>query len=323
MLYWILSLILLVPSPDLETGKTLRLEGRLEEAIEHFAELLSAQPDFLDARLERAHTLVLAGRYMEALEDYRKLGTSTDSRWQLESAKWAGLTHLYLGQVDESLSEHDRQIQLARRLPDRAAEVHAMWYRGHINTELGRFGEATNAFLESLEVAPDDLNTLHLAGVMAARQGDEGSLRYQIEDLQQAVKETGEASQMRRVYHLQAEVALLQERPERALSLAQEANELFPHPLYRDAIARSHLSLDDPSAAESVYRHIVEATDERLDIPLYYIKALLGLGQALDAQGKEEEAISFYEKFLSLWGDAPGQLPGVTDAKRRVAGSAR
>jgi tetratricopeptide (TPR) repeat protein len=154
---------------------------------------------------------------------------------------------------------------------------------------------------------------------MAARQGDEGSLRYQIEDLQQAVKVSGDASQMRRVYHLQSEVALLQERPKRALELARQADELFPHPLYRDTIARCHSTLDDPSAAESVYREIVEATDGRLDIPLYYIRALYGLGKALDAQGKQEAAVSVYEKFLSHWGDAPGQLPGVIEVKRRVA----
>ena len=67
----------------------------------------------------------------------------------------------------------------------------------------------------------------------------------------------------------------------------------------------------------------LHGTDERLDIPLYYIKALFGLGKALEAQGKEETAISFYEKFLSLWGDTPGQLPGVIEVKRRVASTTR
>jgi tetratricopeptide (TPR) repeat protein len=323
MLHWVLSLILTITSADLETGKALRLEGRLQEAIEHFGQLLAAQPGLLEARLERAHTLVLAGRYEKALDDYRVLGSSPDPRWQLESAKWVALTYLYLGKIDESLSENDRLARLAARLQDRAAEVHAKWYRGHILTELRRFGEANDAFLEALEMAPDDLNTLHMAGVMAARQGDEGSLRYQIEDLQQAVEDTGDPLQMRRVYHLQAEVALLQERPQRALSLAQEAAQLFPHPLYRDAVARSHLMLDDPAGAESAYRDIVEAADERLDIPLYYIKALLGLGKTLDAQGKAEEAVTYYEKFLSLWGNAPGQLPWVSEAKARVADRSR
>ena len=93
--------------------------------------------------------------------------------------------------------------------------------------------------------------------------------------------------------------------------------------MYRDTIARSQSRLEDAAAAEIEYRQIVEATDERLDIPLYYIKALVGLGKALDAQGKDEEALPYYEKFLSLWGDAPGPLPGVNDAKGRVTGISR
>lgn len=311
----------MLPPPDLETGKNLRLEGQLDDAIAHFEQLLSSEPDSLDARRELGHTLVLAGRYREALEAYERLGASADAQWQLESAKWMGLTYLYLGRIDESLSEHDQQIQIARQLNDRAAEVHARWYRGHIYTELDRFGEANEAFLEALETASDDLNTLHLAAFMAARQGDEGSLRYQIEDLEKAARDSGEPSQMRRVQHLRAELALIHDQPKNALILAQEANEYYPHPLYRDTMARAYLKLDDPAAAESSYRDIVDATDERLDIPLYYIKALLGLAKVLDAQGKNEEAVSVYEKFLSRWGDAPGPLPGVPEAKRRVSGT--
>jgi tetratricopeptide (TPR) repeat protein len=323
MLTWILSFVLMVLSPDLETGKDLRQKGQLDEAIAHFEQLLSSEPDSLDARRELGHTLVLAGRYREALETYERLGASTEARWQLESAKWMGLTYLYLGRIEESLSEHDRQIRIARQLNDRAAEVHAMWYRGHLYTELGRFGEANEAFLEALETVPDDLNSLHLAAFMAARQGDEGSLRYQIEDLEKAVRDSGEPSQMRRVQHLRAELALIHGQPKRALTNAQEANEFYPHPLYRDTMARAHLRLDDTAAAESTYRDILDATDERLDIPLYYVKALLGLARTLDTQEKEEEAASTYQKFLAHWGDAPGDLPGVAEARERVSGSTR
>jgi tetratricopeptide (TPR) repeat protein len=126
---------------------------------------------------------------------------------------------------------------------------------------------------------------------------------------------------MRRVQHLRAELALIHEQPKRALTFAQEANEFYPHPLYRDTMARAHLRLEDTAAAESSYRHIVDATDERLDIPLYYVKALLGLARTLDAQEKEEEAIAAYRRFLEHWGDAPGELPGVAEAKQRVPGA--
>jgi hypothetical protein len=77
------------------------------------------------------------------------------------------------------------------------------------------------------------------------------------------------------------------------------------------------LALDDSEAAEAVYRDIVTAADERLDIPIYYVKSLLGLARTLDGQGRGEEAIAFYKEFLAHWG-ASEPLPGVEEAKKRL-----
>ncbi len=319
MLYWIACFIALATVPDLESGRQLRQEGRFEEAIEVFEELLSTQPDNFEAYRELGHSLVLAGRYREAIETYDKLATSEDPNWQLESIKWGGLTHLYLGEMENALAKNEGETALARKMGNVTAAARATWYRGHILTELGQFGEANSAFLETFEIDPDELNAFHLAGLMAARQGDTGSLRYQIEDIQQIVRRSSDESQMRRVYHLQAELALLQSQPKKALPPIEKAQSLFPHPLYRETLARVHLALEDTRAAEAVYRDIISATDERLDIPLYYVKTLNALALLLDAQGQEEEAASFYEKFLAYWGEAPGPLPGAAEAKARLA----
>ncbi len=317
MMTWILCSMLLLVQPDLETAKKARQEGRFDEAIASLEQILAAQPGLDEARLELGHTLTLAGRYLEAIDTYEKLAQSSDPRWRIESVRWSGRTRLYLGAIDDSLEGLAELAEAAQAAEDRSARIQASWYRGHIETELHRFGEANEAFLEALELDPNDLNALHLAGVMAARQGDTGSLRYQIEDLQKAVTKSREPSQMRRVHHLQAELALLQERPKSSLSEIDKAIELFPHPLYRETKARAHLALDDPAAAETVYRKIVTANDERLDIPISYVMSLLGLARTLDAQDKSDEAVEYYKKFLTHWEDAA--LPGVGTAKSRLA----
>jgi tetratricopeptide (TPR) repeat protein len=305
-------------SPDLDSGKELRQAGKLEEAIGVFEDVLSSQPDSLDAGRELAHCLVLAGRYREALEGYEKLGRSQDLRWQWQSAKWSGLTHLYLGEIEAALAEIKRESALARKLGDRAAEVHATWYQGHVLSTLHRFDDATTAFVRALELAPNDLNTLHQAAVLAIQQGDWGSLRYQIPDLEQTVAHAGDADQIRRVYHLQGELAIAQGKPKDAVELLQKANGLFPHPLYQEALARAYRAQGDAKRAEASYRWILEATDERLDIPLYYVMALLGMAEVLDEEGRSEEASRNFQRFLDHWGDAPTSLPGVADAERRL-----
>lgn len=319
MLYWFLVVVLLPVQPELETGRTRRQEGRLDEAAGIFEQILDSRPDDLEARRELGHTWVLAGRYDQALRAYEKLSATADTSWQMESLKWTGLTKIYLGDFETSISRLEQLATLARRSNDRAAEVFSTWYRGHIYTELAQFGRANSAFLEGLELAPDDLNVLHLAGVLAARQGDEGSLRYQIEDLQQLASRCVDASQMRRVYHLQAEHALMQGQPKTALARIEQANKLMSHPLYREAMARARLALEEPEAAEAAYREIVSSTDARLDIPLYYVKALLGLARVLDARGESEEARLYYQRYLSHWGGRSDPLPGVSEAMARLS----
>jgi tetratricopeptide (TPR) repeat protein len=318
MLCLTLGLLLAAAAADLESGRSLRREGRLDEAIQLFEELIASQSNLPEAYRELGHSLALAGRYQEAIEAYDELTASGEPRWELESIKWTGLTHVYLGEVETALARNERETELARELEESAVQARATWYRGHILTELGRYGEATDAFLETFDIDSMNLDGLHFAGLMAARQGDEGSLRYQIEDLQETVRRSGDPSQAARVYHLQAELALLQGQPKRALARIEEAWSLAPHLMYRETMARTHLALAEPTSAEAAYRDIITATDERLESPLVYIKALHGLARVLDASGQPAEALSFFEKFLAHWGEAPGPLPGTADARRRV-----
>ena len=314
----ILASLLSSSAPDLDSGKKLRQDGKFEEAIVAFQEILASQPDSLEAQRELGHSLALAGRYREAIEAYEKLAASEDLRWQLESAKWSGWTHLYLGDIDRSLTEAEKEAELAKQLGERSAQVHAIWYTGHVRTELEQFGRANAAFVAALELGPDDLNALHQVGVLATKQGDWGSLRYQIQDLEQAVARSGRPDQLRRVYHLQGELAISQGNPKKAHERLEKANGLFPHPLYQDAIARAYLAEENLAEAAATYRAIVESTDQRLDVPDYYVNTLFELAKTLDALEKSEEAASHYQKFLEHWGKAGDSLPGVTDAKKRL-----
>jgi tetratricopeptide (TPR) repeat protein len=316
----LLALSLMATEADLAAGQKLRREGELERAVAFFQAKVAEAPDQWAARRELGHSLALAGRYREAIEAYQG-APAADPRAQQESARWTGLTLLYLGEVDSALERLKHEAEIAERNGDRSAQVHATWYRGHVLTEVGSFGPAGTAFLEALALEPEDLNTLHLFGVLTARQGDLGSLRYQIEDLrplaQSAEGRAGGRGQMRRVAHLQGEYELLRGKPAASLPFLERAASLFPHPLYREAIARAQAAQKRLEAAAGTYRSILNATDERLDIPLYYVKALRGLAKTLDALDKREEAAAAYERFLAHWGES-SSLPGVAEARERL-----
>jgi tetratricopeptide (TPR) repeat protein len=82
--------------------------------------------------------------------------------------------------------------------------------------------------------------------------------------------------------------------------------------------ARAYHHQGDLAGAEAAYRSILDSTDDRLDFPLVYVKALLGMAEVLEAQGRREEAASSYRRFLEHWGGATDPLPGVADARSRL-----
>ena len=312
----VLAVLVASSAPDLEPGRKLRQEGKIQEAILFFQEVLASQPDPLDAERELGHCLVLAGRYAEAVAAYAKLAASDDPRRQLEAAKWTGLTHLYLGNIETALEQNRREKHLAEQLGERSAQVRATWYAGQVHTELGQFGAANTSFLAALDLSPDDLDALHLVGVLTARQGDWGSLRHQVQDLELAVARSGDPDPTGRVYHLKAELALGQGKPQEAQELLEKTS--ITNPLDQETMARAYRAQGDLPRAEATYGTILHFTDHRLDAPLYYMKALLGMAEVLDSQERGEEAASLYRRFLEHWGNAAGPLPGVAAARKRL-----
>ena len=125
MMTWILCSLLLLVQPDLETAIAARQEGRFDEAIASFEQILSAQPELAEARLELGHALTLSGRYQEAIDAYKKLDQSSEPRWKVESARWTGRTLLYLGAIDKSLAQLAELAESAQTAGDPRARVEA------------------------------------------------------------------------------------------------------------------------------------------------------------------------------------------------------
>jgi tetratricopeptide (TPR) repeat protein len=50
-----------------------------------------------------------------------------------------------------------------------------------------------------------------------------------------------------------------------------------------------------------------------------YVKAFYWLGQISEKQGKPDEAVSLYRKFLDLWKDADPDNPELSVARARLA----
>jgi superkiller protein 3 len=312
----VLAIALSNATTDLEAGRALRQQGKIDEAIAFFQKSLAAEPASPEALRELGHSFALAGRYPEAIETYGQLA-SQNLRWQLEGAKWTGLTHLYLGNVEASLDQSRLEERLAAQLGESSAAARAARQIGYVYTELAQFASANTAYVTALNRDPNDIDTLYFVGILAARQGDWGSLRYQVLDLEPLVAYSHNPDRTGLVDHLKAELAVSRGDEEEALELLDGTGSANAT-LYLATRARAYDHQGDLAKAEATYRSILDSTDDRLEFPLVYVKALLGMAEVLDAQGRQEEAASTYRRFLEHWGNAAGPLPGVVDARSRL-----
>ena len=308
----VLTMVLSMNAADLEPGRQLRKDGKLDEAIAFFQQALEAEPASPEILLELGHAFVLAGRYDEAIETYQPLA-SQNLRWQLDAAKWTALAHLYHGNIAASLEQRGVEERLAAQLGENAAASSAARQVGYLYSEIEQFASANDAFVSALNRDPNDIQTLYLMALLAVRQGDWGSLRYQILDLEPVAARSHDPALAGLVDHLNAELAISRGDEGEALELLGRS--ATQNAMVLEARARAYAQHGDLARAEAAYQSIVDATDERLEFPLVYVKALLGEAKVLDAQGRREEAASFYRRFLEHWGNTEGPLPGVAEAR--------
>jgi len=76
----------------------------------------------------------------------------------------------------------------------------------------------------------------------------------------------------------------------------------------------------DIEKAREEYERITSLTTGRLNYGDIYAKSFYMLGKIYEQKGWKGKAIEHYQKFLDLWKDADPGIPGVEDARKRLAG---
>lgn len=179
--------------------------GRLDEALEHFAAALRAEPGDVQTLVRRGNTLLALRRHDDALASFdRALAVSP---LVLDALCNRGSALRALGRFDEALDTYDRALMVEPRsfeswfnrglvlrelgrpadaLPcfDRALAIRPGMAaiaaeRGRALVALGRYGEALAAYDEVIAADPARVDALHDSAVALARLGraDEALMR--------------------------------------------------------------------------------------------------------------------------------------------------
>jgi len=111
-------------------------------------------------------------------------------------------------------------------------------------------------------------------------------------------------------------------------------------PFLKDVLARACSENGEPDKAIAEYERLItfdpESRERRLIHPKYHYRLAklyeekgrsrlihpkyhYRLAKLYEEKGRSEEAIEQYERFLEIWKDADADLPGLIDAKERLA----
>jgi len=85
-------------------------------------------------------------------------------------------------------------------------------------------------------------------------------------------------------------------------------------------LAKAYEEKGDLTHAIEVYARLTDPNPENREGRLIYPKNYYNLAELYEMKGQKTKAITYYEKFLTLWKDADPGLAEVEDARKRLAG---
>ncbi len=146
-------------------------------------------------------------------------------------------------------------------------------------------------------------------------------------ELEKLIERSGSKRKRRLHFLLRGFIALEDGRSSEGLFMIKQVYKLCPYHVgnfedrsfYLDSLAEAYCRLNRTEEAKKRYQEITHLTLGRIMWGDIYARSFYQLGKIFQQNGMKEDAINYYEKFLSLWRDGDPHLPETRDAKERLA----
>jgi len=258
------------PLPDLiAEARDLDLEGRQDEAIARYEQVLARDPDSYDAHYGIARALDLAGRYEEAREHFQRAIELTDEASRDQTLRMMGLAWTFVGDAARAAPYFEQVFnrRLAEGLVPGAAEVANEL--GRVYLELGdpddaetwyRTGYETALEAEPLEAWETDLAEFrwaHAEARIAARRGDEPAARAAEARARAALDAGTNPDQQIQYPYLAGYVAFQLGHYEEAVRQLEQADQDDPFIVW--LLAQAWAAQGDAARARDLYGRVLES----------------------------------------------------------------
>jgi protein O-mannosyl-transferase len=250
---------------ELNLGAAFVSEGKLQEAVAHYREVLRRNPDLADAHVNLGATMAAMGNLEQAIDHYQQalqimpdaaeahnnLGAALMTRGELDQAAthlaealrikpgyaeaWLNLGKVLArqGRLDEAVADYLEALRLRSDYSEAYANL------GAALVSQGKFEEAKRRFSLALQLNPADAFALYQLGLVCYREGSNREAVAHLRGVLQLRPEWPDA------LNTLAWILATQEEPrgrdiEEAVRLAQRARELAGQPAILDTLAAAY-----------------------------------------------------------------------------------
>jgi len=245
------------------------------------------------------------------------------------------------GQFNRNLNLSQRYLEESKG--NREKEAGAYGGLADALAEVGRYGDAYQAFTQYLKLSADNRKTagesgppylpsqqkddLFRKGVFQAEMKSFDDARKTAEELKSLIEKGINTSELKLYEYILGLIELGKKNYRQAADLFGRACGRLSFELewdprevpYFDNFARALYESGDLEKARNTYERVALFAFGRIFIGDTYARAFYMLGKIAEQQGDKSRARENYRKFLDLWKDADPGLPEVTDAKSRLA----
>jgi serine/threonine protein kinase/predicted Zn-dependent protease len=314
------------PNPYDSRADLYAFEGKLDEALKGYRQVLKIDPGFFVSRLKISAMALAQGNFEEAereaqfLLHHEMAGIRTAARFMLAQIP------AYQGKFNEALGTLDQGIG-ANALDDlHNASIDFYLSKMMILAERGDSAEALAEGARALAdkgIAQDNNRRwIHFERLrLLAGLGRLPEAEREFEQIKRVPPESGRELENSDTYH--ASLAVLAEARgdmDEAISHREFCHSLESEFFNRLYLGQAYLAAGRLSQAVDTLEAVAKKFDEnRFYATVENVTVYYELAQAYEQSGWNDKAIEQYEHFLHLWKDADPELPRVEDAKARVA----
>ena len=336
----------------------LRMNGRQQDAIEQYKQVLRLMPDFGHAYVGLATAYKALDQYPDALKAYSK-AFELEPQWltagnvnreygfalvangeakkaeQLFSAllekpetrenglRSLAFLDLYQGRYENALSRLKQSLEIVstNHAPLSIARVHLL-----LAIVAEGKGDAKGQ-QENLDAALAGLQAIQLKVVIGGMLGDAfaraGMLDQarQIVDMIKPLADPMNGEQMGYLHLLEGDIALATGKNKEAIELLAQSDKENSTPFSSEGVAHAYQQSGDVDKAILAYEKILSSTDRSLgwEPQQRWLEARYMLASDYASRGEKKKARETLAKLLDLWKDADPNLPLLKQSKAELA----